>query len=97
MSKPNVWGDENGDFYFAEGHVPPEEFKALCIAYDEECGIDSEEEGAAHMDTSRIVHYWVRVPLHVPDDEVDDYCDAPLERCGPNDERAEAWTVCPRE
>jgi hypothetical protein len=71
----NVWSDENGN-YFGEGHIPPAEFKVVCLKYDVEvCGVDPIDEGCADMDPDKVRHEWWFQP-DPDDDERMRRCDA---------------------
>jgi hypothetical protein len=60
-TKPQVWSDENGD-YFAQGHVDPETFKTAAHAHDVYClGADhvcEDGECSAEMEPDEVEHGW---------------------------------------
>jgi hypothetical protein len=84
MGDPFVFSDEDGD-YWGAGHIEPSRFVELCRAHDEECGIDSKEEGVDNggLDPAYILHSYF---YQHPEDE------ERMIRCEPEDTGAEPWT-----
>jgi hypothetical protein len=89
MSDPTlrVWGDEDGETYWGEGHIPPAEFFRLCQEYDVFCGADP-TEGSGDMKLDEVGHGWWRCEEGMEDDE-----EANLFRCREHDERAKPFTL----
>ncbi len=61
--EPNVYGDENGN-WFGMGHIELDEMVALCIAWEGEVADGVEE---SEIDRASLSHYYV-----IPDPENDE-------------------------
>lgn len=86
---PNVWTDEDGDAYYGDGHIPPEEFKRLCHALDVEClgeQHDCEWDCSAPMRPAEVEHSWW-APVDPNDEETS------FKRSRPDDPAAQPFTI----
>lgn len=60
----NIWGDEDGDRWFAEGHWPLDVMREAVIRFEREVG--GFGLTAENFTEARVSHYWIRED---PEDE----------------------------
>lgn len=79
-----LWSDEEGDRWFAEGHVEFDDMLAGAIDFEIECG----ETMEPHQFATQVIHRWKKTDPENPEEE--------FLFCGQSDEGAEPITVLER-
>lgn len=79
-----AWADEDGDRWFAVGHVSDDEMRAAAARAESEAL--SREVTASDFADGSVSRGWFR-PLDPDDDE------SPMRACVENESGAQAWTV----